>query len=408
MHVASAELNPSPGFLHERETALRLLSAASFLIFFQAYLIAPLIPSLVKEFNVSQNLVGLFVPAYLIPYGVATLVYGPLSDRVGRKKVLLTLIALTAVAIALPAVVRTPMQLLGCRVLAGVVSGGIVPIALALFGDLFSYAERGRPLGWVFGGIAGGMAFGSTCGALLNAPVGWRTQFLMLSAAMAVVFALAWKHRRLLEGKRSNHPMSVGSIISGYAGLLADPRARRAYGYIVVNGMFHSGVFSWLGLYLSERYGLSDRGIGLALLGYGIPGLLLGPAIGRLADRLGRRAIIPTGVILASVAAAVLIAPVPLAVAAIAFTLLSLGYDMSHPLLAGIITSVHPTRRGMAMGMNGFLVFMGFGLGSLVFQGLLKWGFTNALIAFTVFQFLAGLAALRLFRDEGTARGRAG
>ena len=400
MHQATAEPIRTAAFLHEREVALRILSAAAFFIFFQAYLVAPLIPSLVKEFHVSENLVGLFVPAYLIPYGVATLAYGPLSDRIGRKKVLLTLIGLTTLAVALPAVVRTPMQLLFCRVLAGVVSGGIVPISLALFGDLFSYTERGRPLGWVFGGIAGGMAFGSTCGALLNAELGWRWQFVLLAMAIGVIFALAYKHRKLLEGRRSDHPMSLGSIITGYTGLLTDQRARRAYGYILFNGMFHSGVFSWLGLYLSQRYGLSDRGIGLALLGYGIPGLLLGPAIGRVADKLGRGAIIPAGILLASIAAGLLIAPVPLMIAAAAFTLLSLGYDMSHPLLAGIITSVHPSRRGMAMGMNGFLVFMGFGLGSLVFQGLLKWGFTNALIVFTVFQFVAGLVAMRLFRNE--------
>jgi len=56
-------------------------------------------------------------------------------------------------------------------------------------------------------------------------------------------------------------------------------------------------VFTWLGLYLQHRFGLGEVGIGLALLGYGVPGFLLGPLIGRrLADRRGRARLIPPGV----------------------------------------------------------------------------------------------------------------
>ena len=68
---------------HER--LLWVLSAATFLIFFQAYMVAPLIPRLSSTFLVSDQLIGLIVPAYMIPYGVSTLFYGLLSDRLGRR-----------------------------------------------------------------------------------------------------------------------------------------------------------------------------------------------------------------------------------------------------------------------------------------------------------------------------------
>lgn len=57
----------------ERERLLRVLSAATFLIFFQAYMVAPLIPRLSAVFGVSGQTIGLIVPAYMIPYGVSTL-----------------------------------------------------------------------------------------------------------------------------------------------------------------------------------------------------------------------------------------------------------------------------------------------------------------------------------------------
>src|SRR4051812_19429579 len=83
----------------EREFILRVFAAASFLIFFHAFLFAPLIPSLSKEFGASTQALGWLVPAYMLPYGLSTLVYGPISDRMGRGGVLLTMLAAVGVTI---------------------------------------------------------------------------------------------------------------------------------------------------------------------------------------------------------------------------------------------------------------------------------------------------------------------
>ncbi|BBX88024.1 hypothetical protein MAUB_58970 [Mycolicibacterium aubagnense] len=91
------------------------MAAATFLIFFQAFMVAPLIPQLAHEFGSSTDLLGLAVPAYLVPYGAMTLLWGPLSDRIGRKRVILgsaagfvVLTALTALADGPPHVYRVP------------------------------------------------------------------------------------------------------------------------------------------------------------------------------------------------------------------------------------------------------------------------------------------------------------
>jgi hypothetical protein len=59
-----------------------------------------------------------------------------------------------------------------------------------------------------------------------------------------------------------------------------EERGRRTYAYVLLNAIFPSGVFTWLGLSFTQRYGLGEVGIGLALLGYGVPGFLLGPPMG--------------------------------------------------------------------------------------------------------------------------------
>ena len=90
-----------------RERLVRLLSAATFLIFFQAYMVAPLIPRLSAVFGVSAQTIGLIVPAYLIPYGVSTLVYGVLSDRFGRRRIMLASLTAFVLLTGLTAAARS-------------------------------------------------------------------------------------------------------------------------------------------------------------------------------------------------------------------------------------------------------------------------------------------------------------
>ena len=164
--------------------------------------------------------------------------------------------------------------------------------------------------------------------------------------------------------------------------------------------MFHSGVFTWLGVYFERRYHVGPVGVGLALLGYGVPGFLFGPLIGRAADRWGRARLLPIGLGLGTLAVALLILGFPKILAPVIAMLLSLGYDMTQPLFAGIVTSLGGKRPGQAMGLNVFTLFIGFGLGSLVFGEVLRLGFTAALSTFALVEFTLAALSLALFHSE--------
>jgi predicted MFS family arabinose efflux permease len=182
---------------------------------------------------------------------------------------------------------------------------------------------------------------------------------------------------------------------------MAAGRGFRTYGYVFLNSIFHSGVYTWLGLYFARRYGLGEIGIGLALLGYGVPGFVLGPVIGRFADQWGRRRLVPIGLGVAGLAAVALVFNAPLAAAALAVTALSLGYDMTQPMLAGIVTDLCGKERGgQAMGLNVFTLFTGFGIGSLLFGEALRLGFGEALTIFGAMQLVIAIGAIQFFRFE--------
>jgi predicted MFS family arabinose efflux permease len=384
----------------QREELIQTLAAATFLVFFQAYMVAPLIPRLSHTFRVSEQFIGLMVPAYMIPYGLSTLFYGLLSDRLGRRRIMLGSLAAFILLTLVTATARSASQLLWWRLLTGLGASGVVPLALALIGDLFPYEQRGRPLGWLFGAMAGGMAFGSSFGVILTPYIGWRMLFVGVASGTVVVLGLLLKYSALLSRQTTTSVLSVADVLKGYRSLLDNARGARTYGYVLINSLFHSGVYTWLGVFFAKRYHLGEIGIGLALLGYGVPGFLLGPVIGRWADSWGRRWLIPLGLVIAALSIAALIFDLPLLAAALAVTLLSLGYDMTQPLLAGIVTQLGGKRAGQAMGLNVFILFTGFGVGSMVFGAVVPLGFGAAFAIFSSVQILFGLAALFLFRDE--------
>lgn len=383
-----------------REHLIRILSAAAFLVFFQANMIAPLIPRLSSTFGVSDQTIGLIIPAYMIPYGIAALFYNLLSDYLGRRRIMLASLLAFVVLTILTATAQSASQMIFWRLLTGLGASGVVPLALALMGAFFPFEERGRPLGWLFGAIAGGVAFGSTVGVILEPFIGWRMLFIGVGAAAAVVLGLLLPYRSLLGGPAAGLPLSLRGLFVGYGSLLENRHSLSTYGYVLLNSIFATGVYTWLGVYFARGYALEEVGIGLALLGYGIPGLLFGPIIGRAADRWGRRWLIPAGLGISGIGAAILAFDIPLVVAAIAVTILSLGYDMTQPLLAGIVTSLGGKRIGQAMGLNVFTIFIGSGLGSLLFGEALRLGFSPALAIFAAFELAGAIAAIPLFRFE--------
>lgn len=385
---------------HERESLVRALAIATFVVFFQAYMVGPILPFLAMAFGASLQTTGLIIPAYLIPYGIATLVHGLLADRFGPRRLIFVSLGAFVVLTALSATATGVSDLILWRVLTGVGASGIVPMGLVLVGTLFPYKERGRPLGWLFGAMAGGMAFGSSAGAVLAPFIGWRGLFLGTSAAGLLVALWVRARAGTMIGSGAGEWPRVTTLLSAYRPLLASARGSRTYACVLLNAMFHSGVFTWLGVYFDRRYHLGEVGIGLALLGYGVPGFLLGPTVGRWSDRWGRGRLLPLGLLLSAVAAASLRPEVPLMVAVVSVTVLSFGYDLTQPLLAGLVTDLGGTRPGQAMGLNVFLLFCGFGFGSLVFGELLRAGFSAALGSFALSQFVVGLAALILFRSE--------
>jgi predicted MFS family arabinose efflux permease len=378
------------------------MAAIAFLIFYSNYMVAPLIPAFSREFAVTPYKLAWLVPGFSIAYGTSTLIYGVLSDRFGRIPVLLILLLFAASATMLTSFAETARELVWLRVLSGVGTGGIVTIALASIGDRYPYALQGRPMGMIFGAIAAGMGLGSSLGPILNPVFGWRNEFRVLACGLLLMAVAVRCNRSFARAKKDSH--LYHTIAFEYLCILNAPRGGRTLAFIFGNGIFHGGVFAWLGLLVATRYHLEDLGIGIVLAGYGLPDLLFGGIIGGWADRYGRRYVVPMGFLWAGLCALLLALPLSPFLAALVITALSIGFEATHPLMSSIATSIDPLHRGQVTGLATFTKFLGMGIGALIFRSLLGISFSRAFIIFAAIEILAGLAAIYGFREEGSGR----
>jgi len=142
---------------------LMVFSASS-----QVIIIAPLLPRIGEELNVASSLLGWLVTSYAVFLSIFALIIGPISDKFGRRLVLLLGCGSMAVALALHAVADSFGTLLVVRALAGAAGGMLSGAAVSYVGDFFPYNRRGWANGWVMSGV--GLARPHGCSILIGPP----------------------------------------------------------------------------------------------------------------------------------------------------------------------------------------------------------------------------------------------
>jgi predicted MFS family arabinose efflux permease len=399
---AAAPASPSDSLGGRDE--LWTMAAIAFLVFYSNYMIAPLIPALARGFGVHPFDLKWLIPGFSILYGVATLLYGILSDRLGRYPVLRVLLGFAAATTLAFSFAMSAHELVLLRLLSAVGTGGIATIALSIIGDRYPYVVQGRPMGRMFGAIAAGMGLGSSLGPLLNPLLGWRNEVRILALGFGTAACWITRRNNSKVFRCTKNDSLLGYALE-YRCILDAPRGGRTLAFIFANGAFHGGIFAWLGVLLASRYHLGEIGIGLVFAGYGMPDLLFGFVIGSWGDRYGRRYVVPIGFLWASICALFLALHTTPLISALIITALSIGFDATHPLMSSITTSIDPKHRGQITGLATFANFAGMAIGALVFRRLMVPRFSTALVCFACVESVVGALAFYAFRAEAPATG---
>jgi DHA1 family bicyclomycin/chloramphenicol resistance-like MFS transporter len=322
----------------------------------------PSLPDIVRVLGADTAQGQLTISAYLIGFAVGQVFYGPLSDRHGRKPVLLGALALYGVASLLCSLATSIHLLIAARALQALGGCGGVVLARAIVRDLYSGARAGRELSVIGSVMALAPVLAPIAGGVLQTASGWRSIFFTLVAASLAGVAVVWLLLPETLKQRAAEPVSAASMLASYRIVARDP----AYlAYLGLATSSYAGLFAWISgssFVLQNLYGLTPFNFGVAFA-VGSVGYMGGSMLAaRLVVRLGLDGIIGFGSCATVIGGLGMVAAVGLGfTSALALALVLpmavylAGMGMVLPLsFAGAMTPF-PERAGAASALLGFV-----------------------------------------------------
>ena len=320
----------------------------------------PSLPDIARQLGASSAQVQLTISAYLIGFAAGQIIYGPVSDRHGRKPVLIGAIALYCAA-SLACALSTSIEMLivarAFQALGG--SGGIV-LTRAIVRDIYSGAHAGRELSVIGSVMALAPVLAPILGGLIQTAFGWRVTFLALVGAGFAGAAVVWVLLPETLNNRAAEPVSLPSMLRSYRIVGRNP----AYlAYLSITSASYAGLFAWISgsaFVLQDLYGLApfDFGVAFAL---GSVGYMIGSAIAaRLVIRLGLDGVLGLGGCACAAGGLAMVAAVASGLTSSMSLVLPMavylaGLGMVLPQgIAGAMTPF-PERAGAASSLFGFL-----------------------------------------------------
>jgi DHA1 family bicyclomycin/chloramphenicol resistance-like MFS transporter len=358
----------------------------------------PSLPSIAASLGTDAARTQLTLSAYLVGFAAGQILYGPISDKVGRKPTVLAGLVLYCLASAVCALAVSVDMLIAARVLQALGAAGPIVLGRAIVRDLYDGVRAGRELsrmGMLMGLVP---AIAPVIGGVLEPLFGWRSNFwAVLGGGSALTLAVLLFLPETLKQRRPE-PISLLGILRGFRVLLQHAGFRL---YAMLTALTYAGLFCFISgssFILQKVYGLSPLAFGLSFSA-GVIGYIAGTIVAqRVVQAWGLDGTIRIGV--QCLAGGGLLMLVGMLVGTgsslevtLPMALYAAGVGLVLPQANASAMMPFPDRAGAASSLQGLLQ-MGFAAVVGAMLGLLL---TSAPLAMPILIALMGLAALAVF-----------
>ncbi|MGZ5133198.1 MAG: MFS transporter [Caldimonas sp.] len=348
-------------------------AACAFASGFALRLVDPIVLPVAAYFSVAPTAAAMLNTAYALPYAVAQPFLGPIGDRFGKRRCVQVCIAGLALMLFAGAFATSFAFLLATRVCAGVFAGGLIPLVIAGLGDTYAMSERQVVIGRMLFAIISGQMLGSVVSGFANAAFGWRSALFVAAGVGALAAIVAWRAMPGAAARDDAGPPA--SFAALYARVFANPKALWLYGAVMLEGALFYGLFPFMSELLlattASGAHLVSIETGLVLGAFGIGGLLYAASVRVLLRRFGMRRMCLIGAIGGAICYAALAVSPLWWLDAVAMFFAGVAFYMLHNSLQTEATELAPAARGSAVALFACGLFIGQGLGPLVFGALL-------------------------------------
>jgi len=341
--------------------------------------IAAIVPGVAKDFGISSFIVGRINWAYMLPYGMVALVYGPLTRLFDNKHIAFVSLLLFSVFSFLSGCASNYQQLFVFRFLVGAFAAATTPLVLIYISDHAHEKQRGKYVGLFFSATF----TADLVGLFLSGIIPWRMMFFIPSVLGLVAAFFTYKYfPHTLSGK--------GKSESRYLEALRQPEIFKVFVYIFIISLLYHGVRQWLGVYFAQNLGLRQFLVSMTLTLSSLAGIFGEAFGGHLSDKNGRVSTLKAGVLLMTVSLGILIFARAYAFLPIAMLLWGFGWTMNHAGLSTFLTDLDKRFMKEVSSLNSSVRFIAGGLGVVVGGFILQKSFIAGFV-------LYGLMFLAMF-----------
>ncbi len=353
---------PSP-YLIVFSLWLLVFSASS-----QIMIISPILPQIGEDLSIPDTLLGTLITAYSLMVGLFAIISGPISDRIGRRRILLMGAGIMAISLICHFFVNGYFSFLGVRVFSGVAGGILSGAAVSYIGDYFPYKRRGWALGWVMSGSAFGQIFGIPLGVVLAGHFGFKAPFYLFAATMGLTFVLIWFRLPQPPVKKREGQLTLAGAVADYWAMVRKKEIAAASVAFFLMFLGVSVYIVYFPTWLERELGFSPNQIATLFLVGGIANVLTGPQAGKISDRIGRKLIVLlscVGLFFVMLATTMILGDLWVAYP-LFFVIMVLVAMRISPFSALLTALVPDHNRGSLMSLTVALGQVGFGLGGAV------------------------------------------
>lgn len=366
------------------------------------YLTIPMISIFTEVFQVSTAQAAWTGSAFSLFYAIGSLFSGPLSDRFGRKQVILIGLLILALITVILGFVHHLVALIMLRSIQGLAAASFAPVAIAYVVDKFPTQRIMTTIGFVSSGFLLSGIVGQIVSSYISQQFGWQSVFYyfgVIYVLIAVVVALF-----IPKVKAQQQDGNVLSMFKQFGKVLSQKSLINCYLITVTLLLTFVGMYTALGSYLSETFGLSDQDI-LYVRAIGIIGMLLAPFAGNFVAKFGLYRVLRGGITLAMVGLAILGGSSNLPFLVAMSVVFVAGIALTVPSLISLVGELGGKEHGAAVSLYAFILFIGTSIGPIITVALLQTG--SYLLTYEVLALLLGmsLAISFLIRAKETARG---
>jgi predicted MFS family arabinose efflux permease len=389
---------------HQRlPPALNIIALATFSASLSARALDPVLPHVADDFGVSITAAASFAAVFAFTFAVVQPVMGAAADLFGKARLMIGCLVLLGLANILGAMSTSFPLLFATRILAGIGSGGVFPVALGLTSDLVGPEKRQVAIGRTLAGAMTGNLLGASASGLIGDFLGWRgvlavLGLLVIVASMAVT--MGFRGAALTQAPART---SLGMLRQGYRTIFANPNVI-CYGAVFIEGCCVLGLFPYIAAFLFELGDTRLSIAGIVIAGFAVGGLLYTLTVSRFLPRLGVNGMMIVGATLVGLQLAAIAFGPGWKIQAVSLLFMGWGFYMIHGCLQVFASELSVEARATALSLHSFFFFMGQTVGPIAYGfGIQNVGKIPTLLASAVVMVALGIACARLLRQSRPA-----